>query len=98
MAEKTEWELVDAPASDSSSSQEQQRQQQAQQTVWRSMQTLLGPWWRWKLAGTAILAAATLVFFITVTGVAIVLLSATALVALGVNKVRQVLSRGSSRP
>ena len=95
MAEKTEWELVDAPASDSSA--EQQRQQQAQQTVWRSMQTLLGPWWRWKLAGTAILAAATLVFFITVTGVAIVLLSATALVALGINKVRQVLRRDSPR-
>jgi hypothetical protein len=96
MAEKTEWELVDAPAADSSEGQ--QRQQQARQTVWRSMQTLLGPWWRWKLAGTAILAAATLVFFITVTGVAIVLLAAAALVALGINKVRQVLSRGSSRP
>jgi hypothetical protein len=94
MTEKTEWELVDAPASESAEAQQRQKQAQ-QQTLWRSMQALLGPWWRWKLAGTAILAAATLAFFITVTGVAIVLLSAAALVALGVNKVRQVLRRGS---
>lgn len=99
MTEKTEWEIVDAPASSSSSSASSSGASEAQrQSLWRTMQVLLGPWWRWKIAGTAILAVLTLVFFITLTGMAIVVLAAGGAIALGVSKVRQWLGRGPSRP
>ena len=62
------------------------------------MQALLGPWWRWKVAGSAALAVLTLIFFVTLTGMVIVVLAAGALIALGVGKLRQWLGRGSSSP
>jgi uncharacterized membrane protein YtjA (UPF0391 family) len=88
--EQTEWEVVDGAA--------QQAPPRASRAA--TMRALLGPWWRWKIAGLvtagcivlALVAALASVLFVV--GVAILLLS------LVVAKVRQMLRRhaGSVTP
>jgi uncharacterized YccA/Bax inhibitor family protein len=91
MIEKTEWEIVDAPSPE---------QPQARPSLWQLMKTLLGPWWQWKIAGIAITAGLALVLFAALTGVIVLLISATALTVFGIGKVRQWLrgGHGSASP
>ena len=84
--EQTEWEVVEGVA------------QQAPPRASRAamMRALLGPWWRWKIAGMvtvgciilALVAALASVFFVV--GVAVVLVS------LVVAKIRQMLRQHGS--
>jgi hypothetical protein len=83
MTEKTEWEVVDAPPQD------------ARQTLQQLMQSLLGPWWRWKLAGLATAAGAALIFFLSVATVFALILMVGAVTSLGVAKARQWMRRRS---
>ncbi|MES2535551.1 MAG: hypothetical protein V4632_06720 [Pseudomonadota bacterium] len=85
MPEKTEWEIVDGPAPG------------ARPTLRQLLLTVLGPWWRWKLAGIAVVAITVLVFFATVVGVFMLVLSAAAILALVVRKVTQWM-RSSGGP
>lgn len=84
MTEKTEWEIVDAPPSASSD---------PRQTVWHALRAMLGPWWRWKLAATTIVAALTLAFFVALTGAMILVAAATAAVAIGIGRFRRWMRR-----
>lgn len=83
MIEKTDWEIVDA------SHAENRNAGDSRQSLLQLMQNLLGPWWRWKVAGATALAIATLVFFATVIGVIILIGTATALLGIGAGKLRQ---------
>jgi hypothetical protein len=83
MPEKTEWEVVDGPAPS------------ARPTLQQLMQTVMGPWWRWKLAGAAVVAIMALVFFATIVGVFMLVLPAVALVALAIRKMTQWMRHGS---
>lgn len=88
MTEKTEWEVVegDAPPQD------------RRQTLQQLMKNLLGPWWRWKIAGLATVAGMALIFFLSVAAVFILGFMAFAIVALCIAKIRQWMRRrpGSS--
>ncbi len=81
MTEKTEWEVVDEVRD--------KARTEPRQTIQDLMKTLLGPWWRWKLAGTATVAGLAIVFFATLTGMIALLLSAAAIVSIGIGKLRQ---------
>jgi hypothetical protein len=83
MTEKTEWEVVDGDAPP----------QDRRQTLQQLMKNLLGPWWRWKIAGLATVAGMALIFFLTVTAVFVLGLMAVALFSVGVAKVRQWMHR-----
>lgn len=88
MVEKAEWEIVDAPA-------EQERARASAQTP-RFMQALLGPWWRWKVAGMIALAALTLILVATFTAIMGVVVSVGAFVSVGIIKLREWLRGGKS--
>lgn len=81
MTEKTEWEVVDADAPP----------QDTRQTLQQLMKNMLGPWWRWKVAGVVIAAGAALMFFLTVTAIFILGVMAAAIISIGIGKVRQWL-------
>ena len=79
MTEKPEWEVVDAPPQDT------------RQTLQQLLKNMLGPWWRWKIAGLVVAAGAALIFFLTVTAVFVLGVMAVAVVSIGVAKIRQWL-------
>lgn len=81
MNEKTEWEVVDAPAPD------------ARQTVLQLMKNMLGPWWKWKIAGAVTVAGVALVLLAALTGVFMVVIVIAALASVGIGKFRQWLRR-----
>lgn len=94
MTEKTEWEIVDTP----SPQREQERHgRQAHQSLppnlKQSMETMLGRWWRWKLAGAAIVMTAALVLIATVAGAVLLVAILMALASFGVAKIRQWMRR-----
>jgi hypothetical protein len=84
--EKTEWEVVESTGPEAS----------PKATRAAMMRAMLGPWWRWKIAGLvtagciilALVAALASVFFVV--GVAVLLIS------LVVAKVRQMLRQHGS--
>lgn len=82
MTEKTEWELVDAPSPGT------------RPTLRDVLKALLGPHWRWKIAGAAVVASVALALLLTLTGVAALLLVAVAILSIGVGKLRHWLGRG----
>jgi uncharacterized membrane protein HdeD (DUF308 family) len=74
MIERTEWEIVDsAPA-------------QAHQTP-HMLKALLGPHWRWKAAGLAVLATGILVFLLTIVSALAVIVVTGGLLSLTIGKV-----------
>jgi hypothetical protein len=77
MTEKTEWEVVDGPPQD--------RRPNLQQL----MKNLLGPWWRWKIAGLLVVAGVTLIFFLTFAAVFVLGVMAVAIMAIVAGKIRQ---------
>ncbi|HEV2610366.1 MAG TPA: hypothetical protein VGU61_08880 [Noviherbaspirillum sp.] len=83
MSNKVEWELVDGSAS------------RASQSAPHFLKALLGPWWKWKAGGAAIVTAAVLLLLATVAGIVMLGVVALALLSLAVHRVRVWL--GSAR-
>lgn len=85
-SEQVEWEVVDNVS----------QQEQAKAGRAARMRAMMGPWWRWKIAGLLTVAgllltlAAVLASMLVVVGVAAVLLS------LAVAKIRQMLRQPGS--
>lgn len=84
MTEKTEWEVVD----------EQPRGERPRARDF--MKALLGPRWRWKVAGGAIVSGIVLVTVAALTTMFALLLAAGAVVSIAVAKMRRWL-RGQER-
>lgn len=82
MTEKSEWELVDAPLPGT------------RPTLREVLKALLGRHWGWKLLGMAIIASAVLALMVMLTGMAVLLVTAGAILSIGIGKVRQWLGRG----
>jgi len=83
MIEKTEWEIVDSPPPNNGSTAD------GRKSFLQVMQNLLGPWWRWKVAGATVIAVVALAFFAAVIGMIILIGTATAVVGIGASKLRQ---------
>lgn len=81
MTEKAEWELVDAPLPG------------ARPTLREVLKALLGRHWGWKLLGTAIIASLVLALMVMLTGMAVLLVTAGAVLSIGIGKLRQWLGR-----
>lgn len=85
MNEHTDWELLDAPPAGA--------RPQPKPRLQDVLKALLGPHWRWKVFGAAVLASMALVLLLTVTGVALLLIAAGALLSIGAGKLRRWLRR-----
>lgn len=81
MTEKAEWELIDAPLPGT------------RPTLREVLKALLGRYWGWKLLGTAILASVVLALMVMLTGMAVLLVTAGAVLSIGIGKLRQWLGR-----
>jgi hypothetical protein len=86
MAEQVEWEVVDAPA-------KRFKRGSAKQ----AMKSMLGKWWKWKIAGTAVVTLLTLAFFATLTGAAVLLFAAGSLLSAGLRKLKALLAGGKGQ-
>jgi len=84
--EQAEWEVVDNVGP-------QPRPRAAQAAM---MQALLGRWWRWKVAGMAVVACVMLALVAALAGVFFVLGLAVVLVSIAVAKIRQALRQHGS--
>lgn len=92
MNDKVDWEVVDADERVHDQGRPPPRPPSPQEML----KSMLGPWWRWKLAGMFVLGALVLLFVAAVAGVVVVTAIAFALVAFTVVRVRNWL-RGSPR-
>lgn len=82
MNDKPEWEVVDAePAG-------RRQQLPPPLTPQEALRAMLGPWWRWKLAGLFVLGGVVLVFVAAVAGILVVSAIAFALLAFAVMRLR----------
>lgn len=84
MIEKTEWEIVDAPASEKT---------QSRQSARHTMEAMLGRKWKWKLTGATVVGLLTLAFVATLAGLMVLVVALGTLVSFGVRKTRQWLRR-----
>ncbi len=91
MTEKTEWELIDETSF--GTGEGAGMRQAAPLTLRDMMKALLGRYWGWKLLGAAIVASVVITLMVMLTGVAVVLVTACALLSLGIGKLRQWLGR-----
>lgn len=93
MQEKTEWELVDEPGSQSGSQWRSQagtpNQPGATPGLKQLLRTVMGPWWRWKILGAALFTTLAVVMLAMLTGVFALIAAAGAVVAIGIGKLRQ---------
>jgi len=87
MTEKVEWEIVDPPAESS----QEKASRETRPTMRQLMKKLLGPWWKLKLVSVASITSLLLVLFAALVGTFVLMLSAGALIATGVAKLRQKL-------
>lgn len=83
MNQKVEWEVVDAPA--------QHSQAELRPSLQQLMHALLGPWWRWKILGVAIVMGVVLAMLATLAGVFVLVATLCAVIAIGVGKMKQWL-------
>jgi len=81
MSEKVEWEVVDDSARKSG---------QARSTG-AAAQALLGPWWRWKLAGMVGLGVIALILVMAAAGVIAIVIALAGLLTLGLARLMQWL-------
>lgn len=95
MIEKTEWEVIDDSATKARDSHRDPLRE-SRYAAQSATEAMLGRWWKWKLAGVAVLALVAFAFFATVIGVAAMVLVALALLGAGIRKVRQWLGGGRS--
>jgi predicted lipid-binding transport protein (Tim44 family) len=84
---QAEWEVVEPAAS---------RQASPKASRAAMFKTLLGPWWRWKIAGLILSLAVIAAFVFAMAGVMLVIGVVTVLVSLVVAKVRQMLRQSSN--
>lgn len=93
MQEKIEWELVDEPGAQSGAQWRSQAGTQANAQAAPGMrqllQAMMGPWWRWKILGAALLTALALAMLAMLTGVFALVAAVGAALALGIGKLRQ---------
>jgi hypothetical protein len=82
MTERVEWEVVDDAPSPGK-----------RPTIQQLMKTLLGPWWRWKIAGTATVAALAVVLFATLSGIILLLMAAVGIMSIGIARFKRWLRR-----
>jgi hypothetical protein len=82
MTERVEWEVVDDAPSPGK-----------RPTIQQLMKTMLGPWWRWKIGGTATVAALVVVLFATLSGIFLLLMAAVGIMSIGMGKFKQWLRR-----
>ena len=82
--EQAEWEVVDTIGP----------QAPPQATRAAIMRAMLGPWWRWKIAGAILVLCTILALVFALAGVLFVVGLAVVLVSLVVAKVRQLLRQG----
>jgi hypothetical protein len=61
-----------------------------------AMRTLLGPWWRWKLAVAALLLVLFVILAATVAGAAVLVMTLVATVSFALAKLRQWLQRAKT--
>jgi Flp pilus assembly protein TadB len=100
MNQKVEWEIVDEASP--RRRQEYASRQSAQDAgaMRHPLQALLGPWWRWKIAGMAIAAIAMLVLLAIFAGVFVLVAATGVLLSVAVAKARRLFGRsdGSITP
>jgi hypothetical protein len=94
MAEKVEWEVVDVPQPHAQS----QSSSYPQPNLQHLLKTILGPWWRWKVAGIVSLAGVVLVLFAMVTGVVAILMTAGIATVLVIGKASQWVRQRKQPP
>lgn len=87
MNDKVDWEVVDADTQRHDQGRPPPRPPNPQDML----KAMLGPWWRWKLAGMFAVGALVLLFVAAVAGVVVVTAIAFALVAFAVVRVRNWL-------
>jgi hypothetical protein len=89
MSEKVEWEIVDDTASRRDSGA-----RQSDATAARNpLQALLGPWWRWKIAGFALVAVLALVLLTLFAGAFLLAAAAGVALSLAAAKARRLFGR-----
>lgn len=88
MSDQTEWEIVD-----NAEPRAQARPDASRSAMLRAM---LGPWWRWKVAATLLVACLALALVAALAGVFFVVGVGVVLVSLVVAKVRQLLRHHGS--
>lgn len=86
MIEKTEWEVIDEGA---------QPPPNTRPTAQQLLRAVLGPYWRWKLAGLFIITGVILTLLAAFVGVIVLVLSAAAIVFFATTRIRRWLQRGS---
>ena len=86
-AEQADWEVVDTVGP-------QQAPPRASRAA--TMRALLGPWWRWKVAGCILAFAVIAALVFAMAGVLVVIGMAAVMVSLVIAKVRQLLRNGSN--
>lgn len=92
MYEKTEWELVDEPASQQAQGAYGQRAASgdpAADGMSGVMRALMGRWWRWKIFGGVVFAVLAVALIAMLTGVFALIAASAGALALGIAKVRQ---------
>ena len=94
MTEHVEWELVDGPAPNDKHHDDKHRSDR-RQTAQGAARMLLGRWWKWKIAGTAVVTLVTLAFFATLTGALVLLFAAGTLLSAGLRKLKHWLGYGA---
>lgn len=88
MIEKPEWEVIDdGPQSNT--------QPNSRPTAPELLRAMLGPYWRWKIAGFLILAATILTILAVFVGAIVLVLFATAVVLFVTTKIRRWLQPSS---
>lgn len=95
MSEKVEWEIVDdAPRAQSAFRESAAWQAEQDAGMPRHpLELILGPWWRWKLAGMALVVVCMLVLLALFAGVFVLLAAAGVLLSLAAAKARKLFGR-----
>ncbi|MBK4737546.1 hypothetical protein [Noviherbaspirillum pedocola] len=93
MSEKVEWEIVDDASTRRGQEYTYRQSTQDAGAMRHPLQVLLGPWWRWKIAGMAIAAIAVLVLLALFAGVFVLVAATGVLLSLAVAKARQLFGR-----
>jgi hypothetical protein len=91
MKEKVEWEIVDERAPRWDSGAWQSAASGAAPT--NLLQAMLGRWWRWKLAGFALVAVVALVLLAVFAGVFVLVALGGVILSLAVAKARRLFGR-----
>jgi hypothetical protein len=93
MSEKVEWEIVDDTASRRDSGARQSDATADASAARNPLQALLGPWWRWKIAGFALVAVLALVLLTLFAGAFLLAAAAGVALSLAAAKARRLFGR-----